>query len=260
MTCLPWLDTLTTGLPQPLVRLWRLQLRRAWQLGTSESRIDAFERTENPHFAIEKSLHPKKANVCYTRALWAKDLIILNHGQVMRTTPELARPSPNFLTTQTRGRLSLNIFNVHLPQHDGSSLWCNIRLEIFLIAPVQTAHPTDLIGSRDVLTLLQALDPIQKVPANMCVKPNKASLPCEPISLSTYKKLAKLEFYQMWRNGEHLSPPCKVRLCTSPKLDFIKGGSHAWKQSGLEAVRLWAPYNPVSPRDARMFVTPVMLC
>ncbi|GFY16282.1 hypothetical protein TNCV_2349271 [Trichonephila clavipes] len=34
-----------------------------------------------------------------TRGLLATDLVILNHGQVKRTTSELASPSPNYHTT-----------------------------------------------------------------------------------------------------------------------------------------------------------------
>ncbi|GBM88142.1 hypothetical protein AVEN_213957-1 [Araneus ventricosus] len=34
------------------------------------------------------------------------DLVILNHGQMTRTTPELAPPSPNFHDTPTGGRLA----------------------------------------------------------------------------------------------------------------------------------------------------------
>ncbi|GFY04613.1 hypothetical protein TNCV_4416961 [Trichonephila clavipes] len=41
-----------------------------------------------------------------TQGLLATDLVILNHGQITRTTPELAPPSPNFHTTPTLGRLS----------------------------------------------------------------------------------------------------------------------------------------------------------
>ncbi|GBN57575.1 hypothetical protein AVEN_17322-1, partial [Araneus ventricosus] len=33
------------------------------------------------------------------------DLVILNQGQMTRTTPELAPPSPNFRATPTGGRL-----------------------------------------------------------------------------------------------------------------------------------------------------------
>ncbi|GFV77003.1 hypothetical protein TNCV_690731 [Trichonephila clavipes] len=38
-----------------------------------------------------------------TRGLLATDHVILNHGQVTRTTPELAPPSPNYHTTPTGG-------------------------------------------------------------------------------------------------------------------------------------------------------------
>ncbi|GFU55436.1 hypothetical protein TNCV_2550241 [Trichonephila clavipes] len=41
----------------------------------------------------------------YTRA-FGDDLVFLNHGQVTRTTPELAPPSPTYHTTPTGGRLS----------------------------------------------------------------------------------------------------------------------------------------------------------
>ncbi|GBM29908.1 hypothetical protein AVEN_246467-1 [Araneus ventricosus] len=34
------------------------------------------------------------------------DLVILNRGQMTRTTPELAPPSPNFRATPTGGRLA----------------------------------------------------------------------------------------------------------------------------------------------------------
>ncbi|GFV98681.1 ion_trans domain-containing protein [Trichonephila clavipes] len=41
-----------------------------------------------------------------TRGLFATDHVILNHGQVTWTTPELAPPSPNYHTTPTGGRFS----------------------------------------------------------------------------------------------------------------------------------------------------------
>ncbi|GFU59710.1 hypothetical protein TNCV_3186711 [Trichonephila clavipes] len=41
-----------------------------------------------------------------TRGLLATDHVILNHGQVSWTTPELAPPSPNYHTTPTGGRFS----------------------------------------------------------------------------------------------------------------------------------------------------------
>ncbi|GFV21690.1 hypothetical protein TNCV_164211 [Trichonephila clavipes] len=56
----------------------------------------------------------------YSRA-FDDGLIIFNQGQVMRTTPELEHPSPNFHTTTTGGRLNLDIFKVRRPhQHSGS--------------------------------------------------------------------------------------------------------------------------------------------
>ncbi|GFY09613.1 hypothetical protein TNCV_381081 [Trichonephila clavipes] len=50
-----------------------------------------------------------------TRRLLATDLVSLNHGQVTRTTPELASPSPNFHTTTTGGRLNIGRFYLHHP-------------------------------------------------------------------------------------------------------------------------------------------------
>ncbi|GFW97387.1 hypothetical protein TNCV_4990641 [Trichonephila clavipes] len=41
-----------------------------------------------------------------TRGLLATDHVILNHGQVTWTTPELAPPSPNYHTTPMGGRFS----------------------------------------------------------------------------------------------------------------------------------------------------------
>ncbi|GFW45871.1 hypothetical protein TNCV_4495911 [Trichonephila clavipes] len=41
-----------------------------------------------------------------TRGLLATDHVILNHGQVTWTTPELAPPSPNYHTTPTGGHFS----------------------------------------------------------------------------------------------------------------------------------------------------------
>ncbi|GFV74232.1 pro-Pol polyprotein [Trichonephila clavipes] len=41
-----------------------------------------------------------------TRGLLATDHVILNHGQVTWTTPELASPSPNYHTTPTGGHFS----------------------------------------------------------------------------------------------------------------------------------------------------------
>ncbi|GFT45811.1 hypothetical protein TNCV_1781481 [Trichonephila clavipes] len=41
-----------------------------------------------------------------TRGLLATYHVILNHGQVTWTTPELAPPSPNYPTTPTGGRFS----------------------------------------------------------------------------------------------------------------------------------------------------------
>ncbi|GFW12334.1 hypothetical protein TNCV_815891 [Trichonephila clavipes] len=63
-----------------------------------------------------------------TRGLLVTDLVNLNHGQVTRTTPELA---PQLLTsTQTRGRLSLDIFSVDRPP-----LFTGTRLELMTLRP-----------------------------------------------------------------------------------------------------------------------------
>ncbi|GFY66041.1 hypothetical protein TNIN_393871 [Trichonephila inaurata madagascariensis] len=50
--------------------------------------------------------HHMDENYQTTRGLLATDHVILNHGQVTWTTPELAPPSPNYHTTPTGGRFS----------------------------------------------------------------------------------------------------------------------------------------------------------
>ncbi|GFU59017.1 transposable element Tcb2 transposase [Trichonephila clavipes] len=57
-----------------------------------------------------------------TGGLLATGLVILNHGQVTRKTPELVPPSPNFHTPQWEGRLSFDMFDVHRPLHGRSSV------------------------------------------------------------------------------------------------------------------------------------------
>ncbi|GFW60373.1 hypothetical protein TNCV_3869061 [Trichonephila clavipes] len=55
----------------------------------------------------------------------ATNLVILNHGQVMRTTPELAPTSPNCHTTPTGGRLSSQqILRASLPYTASPSWYC----------------------------------------------------------------------------------------------------------------------------------------
>ncbi|GBN25944.1 hypothetical protein AVEN_273345-1 [Araneus ventricosus] len=49
------------------------------------------------------------------------DLVILNLGQVTRTSFELAPPSPNFLTTPAGGRLAHARFEVYQAHKDGAS-------------------------------------------------------------------------------------------------------------------------------------------
>ncbi|GFX08557.1 hypothetical protein TNCV_4170561 [Trichonephila clavipes] len=48
-----------------------------------------------------------------TQGSSARDLLILNHDQVTRSTPELATPSLNFHNLPKVGRLSPERFNVH---------------------------------------------------------------------------------------------------------------------------------------------------
>ncbi|GFX87317.1 uncharacterized protein TNCV_3368871 [Trichonephila clavipes] len=50
--------------------------------------------------------HQKQREFETTRGLLATDHVILNHGQVTWTTPELAPPSPNYHTTPTAERLA----------------------------------------------------------------------------------------------------------------------------------------------------------
>ncbi|GFX16969.1 hypothetical protein TNCV_2519461 [Trichonephila clavipes] len=75
------------------------------------------------------------------RRLLATDLGILNHGQVMRTRLELGNPSPNFHTTPTVGRLSLDIFDVHRPPLNGRS-----RIELLTHRPRVRYLDTRLLG------------------------------------------------------------------------------------------------------------------
>ncbi|GFU87931.1 hypothetical protein TNCV_1335011 [Trichonephila clavipes] len=61
---------------------------------------------------LERLMHIKSAMAfkMATRGLLMTDLVILNHGQVTRTTPEMAPPSPNFHTPLTEGRFSSRHF------------------------------------------------------------------------------------------------------------------------------------------------------
>ncbi|GFS77207.1 uncharacterized protein TNCV_3758031 [Trichonephila clavipes] len=63
-----------------------------------------------------------------TRGLLVTDLIILNNGQVTRTTSELAPPSPNYYTNGRTFKLSTDLRSI-APLHDGSSeaLGSNLR-------------------------------------------------------------------------------------------------------------------------------------
>ncbi|GFT13964.1 hypothetical protein TNCV_2615961 [Trichonephila clavipes] len=69
------------------------------------------ERDETP--IVAEALVPDPVGSCLktslcqaTRGLLATDHVILNHGQVTWTTPELAPSSPNYHTTPTGGRFS----------------------------------------------------------------------------------------------------------------------------------------------------------
>ncbi|GFW75769.1 uncharacterized protein TNCV_4429521 [Trichonephila clavipes] len=59
--------------------------------------------------------HSRELDGGATRGLLATDHVILNHGQVTWTTPELAPPSPNYHTTphQREDVSALDRFNVH---------------------------------------------------------------------------------------------------------------------------------------------------
>ncbi|GFS83161.1 hypothetical protein TNCV_1287471 [Trichonephila clavipes] len=59
--------------------------------------------TEN---TAKRSIIDPNRNIRTARGLLATDHVILNHGQVTWTTPELAPPSPNYHTTPTGGRFS----------------------------------------------------------------------------------------------------------------------------------------------------------
>ncbi|GFU67619.1 hypothetical protein TNCV_1643681 [Trichonephila clavipes] len=69
------------------------------------------------------------------RGLLVTDLVILNHGQATRTTTELRTSSPNSLTTQTVGRLSLDSSSP--PPHGGFS--------VVLVAATHNTSPESLI-------------------------------------------------------------------------------------------------------------------
>ncbi|GFU25117.1 hypothetical protein TNCV_3360471 [Trichonephila clavipes] len=76
----------------------------AVELFTENNRFPTIlcSRTENP-IAVKLIL---TSHCSATRGLLATDHVILNHGQVTWTTPELAPPSPNYHTTPTGGRFS----------------------------------------------------------------------------------------------------------------------------------------------------------
>ncbi|GFU39949.1 uncharacterized protein TNCV_2531881 [Trichonephila clavipes] len=53
------------------------------------------------------------ADIYATQGLLATDHVILNHGQVTWTTPELALSSPNYHTTPREDVSALDRFNMH---------------------------------------------------------------------------------------------------------------------------------------------------
>ncbi|GFW69529.1 hypothetical protein TNCV_488751 [Trichonephila clavipes] len=68
-------------------------------------------RQEIPQVTIRMFYHsmPRRVAAIQARArrgLLATDYVILNHGQVTWTAPELAPPSPNYHTTPTGGRFN----------------------------------------------------------------------------------------------------------------------------------------------------------
>ncbi|GFW25670.1 uncharacterized protein TNCV_1309311 [Trichonephila clavipes] len=64
-----------------------------------QNRVGDGGKTKSPSIAARKGNKP--VNLVTTRVLLATDHIILNHGQVTWTIPELAPPSPNYHTTPT---------------------------------------------------------------------------------------------------------------------------------------------------------------
>ncbi|GFY29484.1 hypothetical protein TNCV_2626551 [Trichonephila clavipes] len=78
-----------------LVKRVSAAMRLVWiQLSRDEARI------------VAETLGTVRVGPCPARRLLATDHVILNHGQVTWTTPELASPSPNYHTTPTGGRFS----------------------------------------------------------------------------------------------------------------------------------------------------------
>ncbi|GFV91011.1 hypothetical protein TNCV_1248951 [Trichonephila clavipes] len=65
-----------------------------------------FQRFQNGDFDVDLIDLILTSLCSATRGLLATDHVILNHGQVTWTTPELAPPSPNYHTTPTGGHFS----------------------------------------------------------------------------------------------------------------------------------------------------------
>ncbi|GFX08435.1 uncharacterized protein TNCV_3269241 [Trichonephila clavipes] len=103
--------------------------------------------------------------------LLVTDFVILNHGQVMMITLELARPSLNFHTTPTGGRLSLDIFNVH-------QLLCTVVQGLYRALPSSQDHYLALKARRHWVITAPQRD------HNLCLEeefPGKKSFRDQPL-------------------------------------------------------------------------------
>ncbi|GFY05247.1 hypothetical protein TNCV_2206931 [Trichonephila clavipes] len=76
-------------------------------------------RVTNRYTGWATNCFMKHGLVNTTRGLLETNLVILNQGQVTRTTPELATLSPNYHTTPMGRRLRLNRLNGHPPYTAG---------------------------------------------------------------------------------------------------------------------------------------------
>ncbi|GFX33720.1 hypothetical protein TNCV_1933871 [Trichonephila clavipes] len=74
---------------------------------TTDELIEIHEQEQNcEELKSVDSVQSEERITIATRGLLATDHVILNHGQVTWTTPELEPPSPNYHTTPTGGRFS----------------------------------------------------------------------------------------------------------------------------------------------------------
>ncbi|GFS61910.1 hypothetical protein TNCV_2592211 [Trichonephila clavipes] len=94
-----------------------------------------------------------------TRGLLATDHVILYHGQVTWTTPELASSSPNYHTTPQEDVSALDRFNVHhcptrevdretktesIPAQSTSEETATVGIKSILLERPYTSHTTQL--------------------------------------------------------------------------------------------------------------------